>query len=228
MGVVADAGTLRVVVADDSLLVREGLRRVLETVSEVDVVADSTDRDATLEAVAMHVPDVLLTDIRMPPTFGAEGIEIAHALRKTHPTVAVVLLSQYIDASYALALFDEGSASRGYLLKDRLAASEQLLHAIRMVAGGGAFVDPVVVDALLRMQAAQATSPFTSLTGGEREVLALVATGLSNAAIARQLSLNVRAVERRIGSIFEKLELSDEGRLNRRVAATLAYLAETA
>jgi DNA-binding NarL/FixJ family response regulator len=222
-----DAAPVTIVVADDSLLIREGVRNVLERVPGVDIVAEAGDRDSALEAVRLHRPDVLLTDIRMPPSQGMEGIEIAHALREIEPDVGVVLLSLYVDATYALALFDTGTPSRGYLLKDRLSDREQLVQAIRTVAAGRAYVDPTVVDTLLREREATTSSPLASLSERERDVLALVATGLSNAAIARRLGINMRAVERRIGSIFDKLGLPDEGRLNRRVAATLAYLSAT-
>jgi DNA-binding NarL/FixJ family response regulator len=218
---------LEVVVADDSLLVREGVRRVLEAEPDIVVCAESGDLQSTLAALELHPRAVLVADIRMPPSYRDEGIAIAHVLRRTHPNVGVVVLSQYLEASYALALFADGHASRGYLLKERLSDGKQLVDAVRTVASGGAFVDPLVVDTLLGRPRGGRASPVLALTAREQDVLAAVATGLSNAAISRKLEVTQRAVERHISSIFAKLGLPNEGRLNRRVAATLAFLAET-
>jgi DNA-binding NarL/FixJ family response regulator len=215
----------RVVIADDTLLVREGLLRLLEAEPGIEVVATCEDGDSALSAVGEHRPDVLVTDIRMPPSNRDEGIAIARKLRESHPEVGVVVLSQYVDPGYALALFDSGSERRGYLLKDRLSGSRSLGDAIRAVADGGAFVDPQVVDALVAARATQSASPLTQLTDRELEVLRLMATGLGNAAIARSLDIGQRAVERHINSIFAKLDLQPEGEVSRRVAATLIYLA---
>jgi len=220
-------GRLKVVVAEDSLLVREGLRHVFDGEVDIVVAAETSDAESTIEAIERLHPDVLVTDIRMPPSNRTEGIAIAQALRQTHPAMAVIVISQYADADYALSLFDDGHAARGYLLTERLSDGKQLIDAVRTVAAGGAVVDPQVVDTLLRAQEARSESPFATLTPREREVLGLVASGLSNAAIAKRLWITQRAVERHIGSIFSKLGLSNEGRLNRRVAATLAFLAET-
>ena len=220
-------GRLKVVVAEDSLLVREGLRHVFDGEVDIVVAAETSDAESTIEAIERLHPDVLVTDIRMPPSNRTEGIAIAQALRQTHPAMAVIVISQYADADYALSLFDDGHAARGYLLKERLSDGKQLIDAVRTVAAGGAVVDPQVVDTRLRAQVARSESPFATLTPREREVLGLVASGLSNAAIAKRLWITQRAVERHIGSIFSKLGLSNEGRLNRRVAATLAFLAET-
>jgi DNA-binding NarL/FixJ family response regulator len=220
-------GRLKVVVAEDSLLVREGLRHVFDGEPDIGVVAETADAESTIDAIDRLQPDVLVTDIRMPPSNRTEGIAIAQALRHTHPAMAVIVLSQYAEADYALSLFDEGHAARGYLLKERLSDAKQLVDAVRTVAAGGAVVDPQVVDTLLRAQEARSESPFAKLTPREREVLGLVASGLSNAAIAKKLWITQRAVERHIGSVFAKLGLSNEGRLNRRVAATLAFLAES-
>jgi DNA-binding NarL/FixJ family response regulator len=220
------ARRLEVIVADDSLLVREGVRRVLEAEPDIVVRAESGDLDSTLAAVERHPRAVLLTDIRMPPSYRDEGIAIAHELRRTHPDLGVIVLSQYLEPSYALALFAEGHNSRGYLLKERLSDGRQLVDAVRTVAAGGAFVDPLVVDTLLRTHRLGSTSAVVGLTPREQDVLAAVATGLSNAAISRKLAVTQRAVERHISSIFAKLGLANEGRLNRRVAATLAFLAE--
>jgi DNA-binding NarL/FixJ family response regulator len=217
---------LQVIVADDSLLVREGVRRVLEAEPDIAVCAECDDLESTLAAVERHPQAVLLTDIRMPPSYRDEGIAIAHTLRRSHPGAGVIVLSQYLEPSYALALFVEGHASRGYLLKERLSEGKQLVDAVRAVAAGGAFVDPLVVDALLRTHRL-GSSPVAALTPREQDVLAAVATGLSNSAISRKLAVTQRAVERHISSIFAKLGLENEGRLNRRVTATLAFLAES-
>jgi len=215
----------RVVIADDTLLVREGLLRLLESEPEIEVVATCEDGDSALAAVDEHRPDVLVTDIRMPPSNRAEGVAIAKKLRTSHPEVGVVVLSQYVDPAYALALFDSGSERRGYLLKDRVSGSRALGDAIRAVAEGGAFVDPQVVDALIAARARQSASPLAQLTDRELDVLRLMATGLGNGAIARSLDVGRRAVERHINSIFAKLDLQPEGEVSRRVAATLIYLA---
>jgi DNA-binding NarL/FixJ family response regulator len=220
------SGRLKVVVAEDSLLVREGLRHVFDDEEDIVVAAETSDAASTIDAIERLEPDVLVTDIRMPPSNRTEGIAIAQAVRHTHPAMAVIVISQYADADYALSLFDDGHAARGYLLKERLSDGKQLVDAVRTVAAGGAVVDPQVVDTLLRAQEARSESPFATLTPREREVLGLVASGLSNAEIAKRLWITQRAVERHIGSIFSKLGLSNEGRLNRRVAATLAFLAE--
>lgn len=223
--VVVDSSTLSVVFADDALLVREGVRRLLAGRSDIALVAECGTLEDTLAAVDVHLPDVVLTDIRMPPTETNEGIVIARTLRRTHPEVAVVVLSQHVSPDYALELFADGAARRGYVLKERLRDPSELIGPLRAVAAGGAYVDPRVVDALVAAQTLRAESGFAALTPEEREVLALIARGLSNAGIARELGANVRAVERRVASIFEKLGLTGEQHLNRRVSAALAYLA---
>jgi len=215
----------RVVIADDTLLVREGLQRLLEAEPRIEVVAVCEDGESALAAVLEHLPDVLLTDIRMPPSNRDEGVALAGKLRESHPEIGVIVLSQYVDPAYALALFDAGSAGRGYLLKDRLGDSTALGDAIEAVAGGGAYVDPQVVDSLVSARVMQGSSPLEQLTDRELEVLKLMATGLGNAAIARSLEIGQRAVERHINSIFAKLSLQPEGEVSRRVAATLIYLA---
>lgn len=217
----------RVVIADDTLLVREGLLHILSAEPEIEVLAACEDATSTVEAVEAHRPDVLLTDIRMPPENQAEGIAIARLLREQLPEVGVIVLSQYVDAGYVLSLFDAGSARRGYLLKERLGNRQQLLDAINVVAAGGSFVDPKIVDTLVAGQEAKQSSPVASLTEREREVLKLVAAGQSNLAIARALTISQRAVERHISSIFAKLGLADDAEeVSRRVKATLIYLAE--
>jgi DNA-binding NarL/FixJ family response regulator len=217
----------RVVIADDTLLVREGLVHLLGEEPEIDVLATCDDAESALAAVEAHRPDVLLTDIRMPPSNGDEGIAMARRLRETLPEVGVIVLSQYADAQYVLALFDNGSARRGYLLKERIGSAQQLVDAINVVAAGGSVVDPKIVDALVAGQEAKESSPLESLTDRERQVLREIAAGHSNLAIARDLEISQRAVERHINSIFAKLGMGeDAGEVSRRVKATLLYLSE--
>jgi DNA-binding NarL/FixJ family response regulator len=223
----AGAPVLNVVVADDSAISREGVRRICESAGRgrIEIVAECEDLDSTLAAVDEYHPDVVVTDIRMPPSHRDEGLMIATILQRSHPETGVILLSQYADPDYALLLFEQSSARRGYLLKDRVADKQTLLDAISTVAAGNTYVDSHIVDSLLAAQAERSLSPLGALTPREREVLALIAEGLSNAAIARRLRLTVRAVERQIGRIFAKLDLGSEADLNRRVVATLAFLA---
>jgi len=218
---------VRVAVAEDSLLVREGVQRILETESRIELVGLYADRDSLLAGVEGDRPDVVLTDLRMPPTQRDEGIVIAHTLRDSSPEVGVIVLSQYTEPGYVVALLEGGSARRGYLLKDRLADRKTLVDAIDEVARGGSVIDPHVVDALVQAQQAKESSPLEGLTPRELEILAEVAAGKSNAAIARSLVITKRAVEHHIGSIFSKLELPDEAEVSRRVTATLLFLAET-
>ncbi|HEX9363245.1 MAG TPA: response regulator transcription factor [Candidatus Dormibacteraeota bacterium] len=217
---------IRLIVAEDNLLVREGIRQLLSTVPDIDVIAVCADRDALLAAAAAEKPDAVVTDIRMPPTNTDEGIEVAARLREISPKTAVVVLSQYSDAEYALRLFAQGAAGRAYLLKERVYDLEQLAGAIRDVARGGSVVDPKIVEALIAARARKAQSPIESLTGREREVLAHVAQGKNNAAIATGLFLTERAVEKHINAIFSKLGLSEERDIHRRVKATLIFLSE--
>jgi DNA-binding NarL/FixJ family response regulator len=217
---------LRVVLADDNLLVREGIMRLLEGVSTIEVAAIAEDYAGLLEAIDEHEPDVVLTDIRMPPSLGTEGLAVANTLRETHPETAVILLSQFAEPQYALALLEQGSARRGYLLKDRLGNREQLVAAIEQVAAGGSVIDPKVVETLVEQHSRADSSRLVRLTPREHEVLALVASGKSNAAIARSLVITKRAVERHIGSIFAKLNLPDEQEASRRVTAALLFLAD--
>jgi len=216
--------TIRVAFADDNLLVREGLMHVLESLPEVEVVGSSDDQDGLLKAIEERSPDVVLTDIRMPPSQEMEGVDIANELRTTHPSTAVIVLSQYADPEYALALLEGGSARRGYLLKDGLGDRDQLMTAIKQVASGGSVIDPRVVEKLVAQRRRDEASPINRLTPREQEVLAEVASGKSNAAIARSLVITKRAVERHISAIFSKLELPDEQEASRRVTATLLYL----
>ncbi len=217
---------IRVVLADDSFIVREGMRELLESVDEVDVVATCNDLDSLGEAIERERPDVVVTDIRMPPTNTNEGIRVAEGLRSSAPSIGVVVVSQYADAEYALALLDKGAAGRAYLLKERVSDLDQLVHAIREVARGGSVVDSKVVENLIAARARNKRSALAELTPREGVVLAAVAEGKNNAAIADGLHLTEGAVEKHISSIFSKLGLSEEPAVHRRVKATLIYLAE--
>jgi DNA-binding NarL/FixJ family response regulator len=214
------------VVADDSFLVREALTEVLATEPDIDVVAVVDDLQALLTAVERELPDVVLTDIRMPPMHESDGIQAAAELRRTHPEIGVVVLSQYADADFALGLFEEGSAGRAYLLKERVGNRAELIAAITAVAGGGSVVDPRIVDTLIAERARRADSPVGDLTARERDVLAELASGKSNSAIAESLFLTKRAVEKHINAIFMKLNLRGSEDVSSRVAATLIFLAD--
>jgi DNA-binding NarL/FixJ family response regulator len=217
---------IRVVLAEDNFLVREGVARLLGTTTDVEVVATADDYDSLLAAVAEHRPDVVLTDIRMPPTGTDEGIRAADAIRAEHPSVGVVLLSQYAEPEYAVAFLDKGSEGRAYLLKERVADLDQLSRAITAVNEGGSVIDPKVVEALLASRARARESPVARLTPREREVLAEMAQGKNNAGIAAALVLTERAVEKHINSMFSKLGLSEEPDIHRRVKAVLLYLGD--
>ena len=218
------APRLRVAIAEDHFLVREGTRRALEDGGEVEVVAAVSTAAELEDAVAQLLPDVVVTDIRMPPSHHTEGIDAAHRIRAAHPDVGVVVLSQYADATYALELLRDGTAGRAYLLKERVGDPEKLVHAVREVARGGSVVDPDVVAALVGGGAQQEQSPLRYLTEREREVLEQMAQGRTNAAIAQQLSLSESSIEKYATSIFAKLGLRDEPQTHRRVAAVLAFL----
>jgi DNA-binding NarL/FixJ family response regulator len=217
---------IKVVLAEDSYLVREGVRRLLEHEPDIDLVGVCEDYDSLVEAIAGTEPDVLLTDIRMPPTGTDEGVRAAERLRQLRPEAGVVLLSQYADPAYALAFLEGGTEGRAYLLKERVADLDQLLAAIREVAGGGSVIDPKVVEALVAARSRNAQSPLARLTPREREVLALLAEGRSNAAVADGLVLSERAVEKHINSIFAKLGLPEARDAHRRVKAVLLFLAD--
>src|SRR3984893_12069476 len=189
---------LRLVIAEDNYLVREGVRHLLESVPEVEVIAACSDLPSLESAVIEHRPDVVLTDIRMPPTNTDEGVQISDRLRRTHPRIGVVVLSQFADAEYALALLDKGAAGRAYLLKERVTDLDQLANAIREVARGGSVIDLKVVENLIAARARHARSPIADLTPRETEVLGEVAQGKNNAAIAANLHLTDRAVEKHI------------------------------
>lgn len=218
---------IRVVVAEDNYLLREGMTRLLGASGEVEVVAACGTLEELLTAVHDALPDVVVTDIRMPPTGTDEGIQAATELRSTHPEIGVVVLSQYATPSYALSLFEGGSDRRAYLLKDRVSELDELVAAIRVVASGGSVVDPKVVEELVSARSSRASSPLKHLTAREREVLAELATGRSNSAIAASLFLSERAVEKHSNSIFSKLGLNEEPDVNRRVKAVLVHLAAT-
>jgi DNA-binding NarL/FixJ family response regulator len=217
---------IRVVLADDSYLVREALGHVLERAGDIEVLAACADHPSLVAAIERERPDVVVTDIRMPPTETDEGLQIATELRAAHPNVGVVVLSQYTDPRYGLALFDGGSDRRAYLLKERVQAGGQLVSAIRAVASGGSVVDAKVVEGLIAERQRSERSAIGDLTPRELEILAYVARGHSNQAIADELVLTKRAVEKHINAIFLKLNLSQAEDVSRRVKAALIYLAE--
>ena len=218
--------TLRVVLAEDSYLVREGLRRLLDSQPGLEVAAACEDLDGLLEAVATERPDVVVTDIRMPPQRLDEGIRAAERLRETDPEIGVVVLSQYAEPSYALALLEGGTARRAYLLKERVEDVGQLVAAIREVAAGGSVIDPKIVETLVRNKARLEESPLGELTPRELDVLREMAEGRNNAAIAQRLFLTERSVEKVIHSIFLKLGLTWEPAVHKRVKAVVVYLSE--
>jgi len=216
--------TVRVVLAEDNYIVREGVRTLVETEPDLEVVGVCEDYDSLLATAESELPDVVVTDIRMPPTGTDEGIRAAAMLRESHPDMGVVVLSQYSEPAYALAYLDGGSKGRAYLLKERVSDIGQLAGAIREVAQGGSVIDPVVVDALVSARAKPADSPLHRLTAREREILSEMAQGKNNAAVASSLVLSERAVEKHINSIFSKLALSQEPDVHRRVKAVLLFL----
>ena len=217
---------LRVAIADDSYIIRAGLSDVLGRSPEIDLVAVCEDTDALLQAIERELPDVVLSDVRMPPFHDREGIALATQLRHTHPKIGVVILSQYADPTLALELFEAGTAGRAYLLKERVAARNELVDAIKAVAAGHSVVDPKIVEALIAERSHSSTSPLNQLTLREREVLTRLAAGQSNAAIAASLSLSKHAVEKHINSIFLKLNLRYSKSTSHRVMATLIFLAD--
>jgi DNA-binding NarL/FixJ family response regulator len=217
---------LAIALADDSLIVREGVAQILAREAEMQVVASCGDLPSLLAAVEAERPDVVVTDIRMPPTSTDEGIRLATLLREKHPDIGVVVLSNYAEPAYALALLQSGSEGRAYLLKERVHDRAQLVAAIRSVAAGGSVLDSKIVEPLVAAKLRTEQSPVAELTGREREVLAEIAKGKSNAAIADTLVLTKRAVEKHINSIFLKLNLSDAEDVSKRVKATLLFLAE--
>ncbi|MGI5292194.1 response regulator [Nonomuraea polychroma] len=215
---------IRIVIAEDSFLVREGVRRVLDLQEDLEVVATCGDLAALLAAVEEHAPHVVLTDIRMPPTSTDEGIQAATSLQRSHPSIGVVVLSQFAEPAYATPLLSSGSAGRAYLLKERVGDPGALAEAVRAVARGGSVIDPAVVEALVADNVLSRSSPLAALTPRERDVLAHIAQGKSNAAVASALFLTERAVEKHINALFPKLGLGPEPDVNRRVMAVLLYL----
>jgi DNA-binding NarL/FixJ family response regulator len=217
---------LRIVIGEDSLIVREGVRQLLATDPDVEVVAAVADADSLRDACERHEPDVVLTDIRMPPTNTDEGIRLASELRDTQPRIGVVVLSQFSDPLYALSLLDRGSDGRAYLLKERVHNRAELMAAIRAVADGGSMIDPKIVESLVTARGRAERSPLNELTAREREVLSEIAQGKSNTAIAETLFLTKRAVEKHINSIFLKLGLADAEDVSKRVKAALMFLSD--
>ncbi len=218
---------MRVVLAEDSALLRQGLAALLAEHDAVAEVVEAEHLDQLLEVVDRVDPDVVLADIRMPPTHRDEGVRAAERFRHTHPGLGVVVLSQHADAEGALALVAGGSTGRAYLLKERVSDVEQLVAALGAVRRGESVIDPHVVDALMRHRLRFATGPVARLTAREREVLGLIATGAANPAIAERLHVTSRAVEKHINSIFTKLDLPAGDRTHRRVAAVLLYLGDS-
>jgi DNA-binding NarL/FixJ family response regulator len=225
-GAEVDTAPLRVVLAEDSYLMREGIRLLIEEEDDLALLASCTDLGSLLAAVEEHAPDVVITDIRMPPTNTDEGIRAAQELRERHPEVGVVVLSQYVEPGWALQLLEDGSAGRGYLLKERVGDLGELTRAVRTIADGGSVIDPQVVDALVEARIARERSLLARLTDRELEVLSHIAQGRNNAGIAGALHLSERAVEKHINAIFTKLGLAAEAQVHRRVRAVLLYLAE--
>jgi DNA-binding NarL/FixJ family response regulator len=218
------AGAITVVLGEDNYLASEGIARVIERAEGVELLAACGDLDSLRAAVERQQPDVVLTDIRMPPTKTDEGIRLAKELHASHPDIGVVVVSQHSDPGYATALLEEGSARRAYLLKERITDADALASVVHAVAEGGSYVDPLVVEALLRSKRARERSRLDQLTQRELEILSLIAEGRSNASIAQTLFLTKRAVERHINGIFMKLELGSPEDTSRRVQAALIYL----
>jgi DNA-binding NarL/FixJ family response regulator len=216
-----------VVIAEDDLLVREGILRLLEGAGDVEVLAACGDQEALLAAIERWSPEVVVTDIRMPPGLSDEGLAVARRLRRERPAVGVVVLSAHVEPAYALSLLEDGSRGRAYLLKERVARPAELAGAVREVARGGSVIDPAVVEALVEDRVRARRSPLAALTPREVEILGQIAQGRSNAAIAEALVLTKRAVEKHVNAIFAKLGLRPEdGAVDRRVRAALLFLAE--
>ena len=218
---------LRVVLADDNYLVREGVTALLAEVEEIELVESVADPQSLLKSVREHQPDAVLTDIRMPPTHTTEGIDAAKQIRAEHPSIGVVVLSQYVEEDYALALLSDGVAGLGYLLKERVSDVTELVRALNDVARGGSALDPKVVEGLMMRKSGEASSPLRGLTEKELTVLEQMATGRTNASIAQTLYMSERSVEKHISAVFLKLGLVDEGEINRRVMAVLAFVEAT-
>jgi DNA-binding NarL/FixJ family response regulator len=217
----------RVLIADDSLLIRSGVQGLLEDEPGIELVGEAASLPELLAAVAEVRPDIVLSDVRMPPTHQDEGITAAEQIRRHLPEVGVIVLSQVADPTYLSRLIEGGSGRRGYLLKDRLSTPGELVAAISVVHQGGSFIDPSVVELLVNARAARQGSVLDTLTTREREILAAIATGRSNQAIGELLFIGHRAVEKHINSIFAKLGLEDDPVVNRRVQAVLLFLQGT-
>jgi len=218
------AAPIRVAIAEDNALLRDGLARLISSTKGFELAGTAATYDELLALVEKSKPDVVVTDIRMPPTGTDEGIRAANALREQHPGVGVVVLSQYVEPAYALALLEHGSEGRAYLLKERVSDVDQVLRAIREVAQGGSVIDPKVVEVLVEARSRRQGSAIDALTPREREVLAEMAQGRNNAGVAAALGLSERAVEKHINSVFSKLGLSEEPDVHRRVKAVLLFL----
>jgi len=217
---------IRVVVAEDSYIIREFLTSTLSAAPEVELAAVCCNAPELERAIELWSPEVVLTDIRMPPSSADEGIRIAAKLRETAPEVGVVVLSQYAEPAYALALLERGTGRRAYLLKERVRKRDELIGAIQQVAQGGSVIDPTIVDVLIEARSRATHSRLSQLTPRERELLAEIASGKSNGAIAQSLFLTKRAVEKHVNAIFSKLDLPETQDVSRRVKATLIFLAE--
>jgi DNA-binding NarL/FixJ family response regulator len=213
---------ISILIAEDSLLVRDSVERALSTDPEITVVGTAEDYDSAVELVDKLRPTIVVTDIRMPPTSTDEGIRLARWMRTAHPDTGVIVLSQYAEPRYAAGLLEDGTAGRGYLLKERISHFDELNDAVRQVAAGGTVLDPLVVEALLAQPRSAPT--LSRLTPREREVLSELATGFSNRTVAERLVLSQRAVEKHINSIFAKLELTADDAVDRRVKAVLMFL----
>jgi DNA-binding NarL/FixJ family response regulator len=220
------AEQLRVIIAEDNYLVREGTRRLLEDSGEVNVVAAVGNAVELLDAVERMRPHAVLTDIRMPPSHHMEGIEAARTIRARHPDVGVVVLSQHSDELYAYELLKDGTSGLAYLLKERVSDLDALVRTLREVVGGGSVIDPKVVEALLGRRARQEESALGTLSPKELDVLRKMAEGRTNPVIARALFMSESTVEKHVSAIFSKLGLSEEKEIDRRVAAVLAFLRE--
>jgi DNA-binding NarL/FixJ family response regulator len=217
-------GTIRVALAEDNVLLQKNVSRLVAANDDFELVGTASDLPELLAVIERHEPDVVITDIRMPPTGRDEGIQAAAWLREHRPQVGVVVLSQYKAPGYAVALLEHGSAGRAYLLKERVASVDELARAIRTVARGGSVIDPLVVDQLVQSRTHPRASHLDSLTPRETQILAEMAQGKSNAAIATALTVSERAVEKHTNSIFAKLGLTEEKDVNRRVKAVLMFL----
>ncbi len=215
----------RVVIADDALLLRQGVSAVLATLDGIEVVAEAEDHPSLMAAVDEHRPDLVVTDVRMPPTLTNEGIRAAREIRSEHPDTGVIVLSQYLDADYVIELFEDGTEGLAYMLKENVADRSQLAGAIDAVCSSSSFIDAAAVEVFVAARARR-PSPLDELTERERDVLSLIAEGLRNSAVAARLHLSEKSVEKHINSIFSKLHLTDQPESNRRVRSVLVWLSE--